>query len=68
MASARACYRALLDAGRAEGFLPYRVAIDAMDWVIRPQTPFWQLVSQIKCVFDPIGIIAPGRYTSLKDH
>jgi 4-cresol dehydrogenase (hydroxylating) len=68
MASAQACYRALLDAGRAEGFLPYRVAIDAMDWVIRPQTPFWQLVSQIKSVFDPIGIIAPGRYTSLKDH
>lgn len=62
-ASAQACYRALLEAGRAEGFLPYRVAIDAMDWVIRPETPFWQLVSQIKSVFDPNDIIAPGRYT-----
>jgi len=61
-ASAQACYRALLDAGRAEGFLPYRMAVDAMDWVIRPDTPFWQLVGKIKSVFDPNGIIAPGRY------
>ena len=61
-ARAQSCYRALLDAGRAEGFLPYRMAIDAMDWVIRPETPFWQLVSGIKSVFDPDGIIAPGRY------
>jgi FAD/FMN-containing dehydrogenase len=67
-ASAQACYRALLDAGRAEGFLPYRMAIDAMDWVIQPETPFWQLVGEIKAVFDPKGIIAPGRYTPLKDH
>jgi 4-cresol dehydrogenase (hydroxylating) flavoprotein subunit len=61
-ARAQACYRALLDAGRKEGFLPYRMAIDAMDWVIRPETPFWQLVGKIKSVFDPNGIIAPGRY------
>jgi 4-cresol dehydrogenase (hydroxylating) len=61
-AAAQACYRALLEAGRAEGFLPYRMAIDAMDWVIRPETPFWQLVGKMKSVFDPNGIIAPGRY------
>ncbi len=61
--SAQACYRALLEAGRAEGFLPYRLAIDAMDWAIRPETPYWQLVSKIKAAFDPAGIIAPGRYT-----
>ena len=61
-ASAQACYRALLDAGRAEGFLPYRMTVDAMDWAIRPDTPFWQLVGKIKSVFDPNGIIAPGRY------
>jgi 4-cresol dehydrogenase (hydroxylating) len=67
-ASAQACYRALLEAGRAEGFLPYRMAIDAMDWVIRPETPYWQLVSKIKSAFDPTGIIAPGRYTPLKEH
>jgi 4-cresol dehydrogenase (hydroxylating) len=67
-AAAQACYRALLEAGRAEGFLPYRMAIDAMDWVIRPETPYWQLVSKIKSAFDPTGIIAPGRYTPLKDH
>jgi 4-cresol dehydrogenase (hydroxylating) flavoprotein subunit len=67
-ASAQACYRALLEGGRAEGFLPYRMAIDAMDWVIRPETPYWQLVSKIKSAFDPTGIIAPGRYTPLKEH
>jgi 4-cresol dehydrogenase (hydroxylating) len=66
-ASAQACYRALLEAGRAQGFLPYRMAIDAMDWVIRPETPFWQLVADIKKVFDPTGIIAPGRYAPLND-
>ena len=64
-ASAQACYRALLEAGRAEGFLPYRMAIDAMDWVIRPETPFWQLVGEMKSLFDPNGIIAPGRYAPL---
>jgi 4-cresol dehydrogenase (hydroxylating) len=67
MASAQACYRALLEAGRAEGFLPYRMAIDAVDWVVRPETPYWQLVSKIKSAFDPTGIIAPGRYSPLKD-
>ena len=61
-ARAQTCYRALLDAGRAEGFLPYRMAIDAMDWVIRPEAPFWELVGKIKSVFDPNGIISPGRY------
>src|SRR5690348_15707361 len=55
-------HRALLEGGRSEGFLPYRMAIDAMDWVIRPETPFWQLVGKIKSVFDPNEIIAPGRY------
>ena len=59
---AQACYRALLDAGRAEGFLPYRMSIDAMDWAIQPETPFWELVGKIKSAFDPNGIIAPGRY------
>jgi len=67
-ALAQACYRALLDEGRCEGFLPYRMAIDAMDWGIRSETPFWQLASKIKTLLDPTGIIAPGRYTSLKDH
>jgi 4-cresol dehydrogenase (hydroxylating) len=67
-ASAQACYRALLEAGRSEGFLPYRMAIDAVDWVVRPETPYWQLVGKIKSAFDPTGIIAPGRYCPLKDH
>lgn len=62
MIRAKACYRTLLDAGRAEGFLPYRMSVDAMDWAIRPETPFWELVGKIKSVFDPNGIIAPGRY------
>lgn len=63
VARAQACYRVLLDAGRAEGFIPYRMAVDAMDWMIQSETPFWQLVGQIKSVFDPNSIIAPGRYT-----
>lgn len=67
-ASAQACYRALLEAGRQEGFVPYRMAVDAMDWMIRPQTPFWDIVGKIKYALDPNGIIAPGRYAPLNDH
>jgi len=44
------------------------MAIDAVDWVVRPDTPYWQLVGKIKSAFDPTGIIAPGRYSNLKDH
>jgi len=64
-ARAQACYRALLEAGRREGFIPYRLAIHGMDHVIRPGTPFWDMVAAIKSAVDPEQIIAPGRYAPI---
>ena len=64
-ARARACYMALLERGKAEGFMPYRIGIDAMAWLTSQPGTFWELVSQIKGVIDPQGIIAPGRYARI---
>ena len=59
---AHACYLALLEAGKNAGFLPYRIGIQAMDWLVRPGLPYWDLVATIKSAIDPQGIISPGRY------
>jgi hypothetical protein len=59
---AHACYLALLEAGKNAGFLPYRIGIQAMDWLVRPGLPYWDLVASIKSAIDPQGIISPGRY------
>lgn len=61
-ARARLCYRALLEAGRREGFLPYRMSVDAMDWITGCDAPYWDTLTAIKTAIDPNGIIAPGRY------
>jgi 4-cresol dehydrogenase (hydroxylating) len=63
-ARAQACYRALLDAGKAKGFLPYRIGVDAMDWLVRPGLPYWDTIAAIKSAIDPRHIISPGRYGS----
>src|SRR5207245_670353 len=57
---AQSCYRALLEAGRRDGFLPYRVSAHAMDWLTGSDRPFWDMVAAIKAAIDPGGIIAPG--------
>ncbi len=62
VARAQSCYRALLEAGRGEGFLPYRMGVHAMDWITHSNAPFWDMVAAIKSAIDPDGIIAPGRY------
>jgi 4-cresol dehydrogenase (hydroxylating) len=59
---AKACYDALLTAGAAEGFLPYRTGIDHMASFVDPQHSFWQLAGRLKQAIDPDGLIAPGRY------
>ena len=59
---ARSCYRALLEAGRREGFLPYRLGNQGMDWLTRSGAPCWDIAAAIKAAIDPAGIIAPGRY------
>jgi len=60
---AQACYRALLESGRQLGFMPYRVHVDAMDWLTGQPSMHWELAEQLKRALDPQGIIAPGRYS-----
>ncbi len=59
---AQACYRALFEGGRREGFLPYRLNVQAMDWLTGFDAPCWDLAAAIKSAVDPTGIIAPGGY------
>lgn len=63
-ATARAndCYRALYEAGQKEGFLPYRLNIDAMGILNTGDSAFFRLASQLKAAVDPNFILAPGRY------
>jgi len=59
---ARSCYRALLEAGRAEGFVPYRLSAHEMAWLTAGDAPCWEMAEAIKAALDPTGIIAPARY------
>jgi len=63
-ATARAndCYHALLDAGKKEGFLPYRLNIDTMAILNSDGSGFSRLAAQLKAAVDPDFILAPGRY------
>ncbi|HEY3909223.1 MAG TPA: FAD-binding oxidoreductase [Stellaceae bacterium] len=61
-ARARSCYHALLERGRCEGFLPYRLSAHEMGWLTAAAAPCWELAAAIKEAVDPAGIIAPGRY------
>lgn len=65
-ARAQSCYRALLETGRAEGFLPYRLSTGSMPAMMVANTPYWDLVARIKAGLDPNGIIAPGRYSPVE--
>src|SRR5271169_4923703 len=65
IANAQSCYQALLEAGRKEGFLPYRLGIGSMSWLTDSDAPCWEMVAAIKSALDPAGIIAPGRYAPL---
>ena len=61
-ARAKDCYRALFDAGQKEGFLPYRLNVDAMEILNTGGSSFSRLASQLKAAVDPNFILAPGRY------
>jgi len=42
-----------LEAGRRQGFLPYRVGIQTMDWLSRNHATFWHVVREIKQILIP---------------
>lgn len=53
------------DAMIAEGYMPYRASIDQMERLMKVRPEFFELIAQLKSVFDPNQIIAPGRYCPL---
>jgi 4-cresol dehydrogenase (hydroxylating) flavoprotein subunit len=59
---AKACHAALLDAGCALGFVPYRLGIQSMQFALSRGSKSARLISDLKRSLDPEGIIAPGRY------
>jgi len=59
---AHACYEALLQEGRARGFMPYRVPTAWMDRIVDPASGFWRTAAAVRRSIDPDGVVAPGRY------
>ena len=64
-AAAHECLSALLSSGAKEGFLPYRVGSQSMDWLMGQGQDYWRFVSRLKRSLDPKDIISPGRYAPL---
>jgi FAD/FMN-containing dehydrogenase len=60
--AAHGCYLRLLEEGAKRGFLPYRVAIGSMDWLMHQAPEHWAVVDRLKRAIDPQGLMAPGRY------
>ena len=66
-ARAQQCYFALWEAGRKEGFIPYRMGIHSMRLVTQQKSPYWNMVNTLKTALDPDHIISPGRYSPLPE-
>jgi 4-cresol dehydrogenase (hydroxylating) flavoprotein subunit len=58
---AQACYHELLETGRQQGFVPYRLGVQSMDLPAR-ENAVPDVLRTIKQAIDPNNIIAPGRY------
>ena len=64
VARAQKCYRALVAAGLAEGWPPYRIGVDFMDMLgFEKQTYNSMLHAKLKAALDPNNIMSPGRYS-----
>ncbi len=55
----------ILDSFITAGFPPYRIDIGNMDKIFATNKSLYPITRQLKSVFDPNNIIAPGRYNSL---
>lgn len=62
VSAAHACHDELTQDFIRQGYPPYRVGIQSMSLVVDAGSPYWQTVRELKRVFDPNNIIAPGRY------
>ena len=52
----------LWDRMTGAGFYPYRASIDQMERLLRLRPEGFRIAGQLKMLWDPNGIIAPGRY------
>ena len=56
----------MLNAGAEQGFFPYRLGAQSMDWLMsKGQKDYWPVVSKLKQAIDPRGIVSPGRYAPI---
>ncbi|MGM9479706.1 FAD-binding oxidoreductase [Roseateles sp. NT4] len=62
VANAKACAKALREYLRKQGLEVYRARADMMEDITDPHDPFWRTAWELKSVFDPHHLIAPGRY------
>jgi 4-cresol dehydrogenase (hydroxylating) len=62
VANAQACAGALWQYLRDAGLEVYRARSDMMEDVVDERDPFWRTAWELKSVFDPDNVIAPGRY------
>ena len=62
-AQAEACYEAALKVLLDQGFVPYRTAPRSMPKLTGSDAVYSQAITGLKAVFDPDGIISPGRYS-----
>lgn len=62
VARAHQCADALLAFIHSRGLEVYRARADMMDKVVANTPDYWKTVRELKQVFDPDNIIAPGRY------
>jgi 4-cresol dehydrogenase (hydroxylating) len=62
---ARACYEELFKEIMRLGYAPYRSSIASMPHLATGSDVFWDVVSEMKKVLDPDGIISRGRYDPL---
>jgi 4-cresol dehydrogenase (hydroxylating) len=60
--AARACLNEAEAWFVASGWPPYRVNVDAMGGIVRPDCVFDQTVADLARALDPGDILAPGRY------
>lgn len=64
-AKAHQCINQLNRTFIGQGFTPYRMGIYGMQDLFAPGDPFGQVVQNLKRVFDPGNVIAPGKYCPL---
>ena len=60
--AARRCHQALLDAGSAQGWFPYRLGVDSMPWMASLMGDAPPFHSRLQRCLDPHGLLSPGRY------